>query len=288
MKIALVLGGGGANGSYQVGVLKALLEKELLKDLQLVSGTSIGALNGSLIQSGHNYEEILDIWEMIDKNLLYRRGTDEEELSDILGRFGLYSQQEMYELVTSKVNKNRITKSKIKGYVTVTRVNSREVIKAESRSRFEKKYVYLNDKENPFEYILASTAIPIVFKPVVIDDVSYVDGGLLDNLPIEVALKEKADVIIVVGLRPGYKLDKYFDNNLILNFSPSKRIALTPLSHLDFSEEHMVSKLERGYHEALHMIRELEKAEIIINGKFNQETKGLYQINKNYELTKSE
>ena len=44
-KIGLVLGGGGAKGAYQVGVLKALKEYKLLKHVKMVSGTSIGALN---------------------------------------------------------------------------------------------------------------------------------------------------------------------------------------------------------------------------------------------------
>lgn len=287
MKLALVLGGGGANGSYQVGVLKALLEENLLKDLNIIAGTSIGALNGSLIQCGFSYEEIVKVWEMIDKDLLYRNNQD-LEAGGFLGDFGIYNQQEMYQLVTERVKATKITKSKIKGFVTVTRVNSRETVKVKKKSRFEKKYVYLNDKENPFPYILASTAIPIVFKPVVIDEVSYVDGGLLDNLPVTVAVEEKANVIIVVGLKPGYKLEKYYDNNLILNFSPYRRIALTFLSHLDFSESHLQSNLERGYHEAIHLIRELEKEGVIVNGEFNKDIKGLYQLNKKYELERSE
>lgn len=287
MKLALVLGGGGANGSYQVGVLKALLEENLLKDLKIIAGTSIGALNGSLIQGGFTYEQIVQVWEMIDKDLLYRNSHDLES-NEYLGDFGIYNQQEMYQLVTEKIKVTKITKSNIKGFVTVTRVNNRETIKVKKKSRFEKKYIYLNDKENPFPYILASTAIPIVFKPVVIDEVSYVDGGLLDNLPVTVAVEEKANVIIVVGLRPGYKLDKYHDDNLILNFSPYKRIALTFLSHLDFSESHLTTNLERGYHEAIHFIRELEKAGVIKDGVIDKDYKGLYQLNKKYELEKSE
>ena len=62
---ALVLGGGGSRGSYQVGALKAL--KELNIEFDIVSGTSIGALNGCLVVQD-DYEYMYDIWNTISIN----------------------------------------------------------------------------------------------------------------------------------------------------------------------------------------------------------------------------
>ena len=62
-KTALVLGGGGARGSYQIGVWQGLLELGI--DFQIVTGTSVGALNGGLIVQG-DYQAVKEMWQAID------------------------------------------------------------------------------------------------------------------------------------------------------------------------------------------------------------------------------
>ena len=50
--LALVLGGGGAKGSYQIGVWKALIDMDIAKDIKIITGTSIGSLNGAFVAQG--------------------------------------------------------------------------------------------------------------------------------------------------------------------------------------------------------------------------------------------
>lgn len=59
-KTAVVLAGGGSRGAYQIGVWKALREMGI--EYQLVTGTSVGALNGALMVQG-DYEKALSVWE---------------------------------------------------------------------------------------------------------------------------------------------------------------------------------------------------------------------------------
>ena len=68
-KIGLVLSGGGAKGAYQVGVVKALLEKNVAMDC--IAGTSIGALNGSILASAPDltvgFERLEKVWQRISE-----------------------------------------------------------------------------------------------------------------------------------------------------------------------------------------------------------------------------
>ena len=62
-KIGLALGGGGARGSYQIGILKALEEANILQDIHHISGTSIGSINTLMVMAKVSYDRMIEIWE---------------------------------------------------------------------------------------------------------------------------------------------------------------------------------------------------------------------------------
>ena len=68
MKTALVLAGGGSRGAYQIGVWQALRELRITVDI--VTGTSVGALNGALIAQD-SFEEAVALWEEIDTSMVF-------------------------------------------------------------------------------------------------------------------------------------------------------------------------------------------------------------------------
>ena len=74
-KLALVLGGGGSKGAYQIGAWKAL--RELGISFDLVVGTSIGALNGALMAQG-SYERAVELWESIEYSKIFAGDRAEE------------------------------------------------------------------------------------------------------------------------------------------------------------------------------------------------------------------
>ena len=62
MKVGLSLGGGGAKGAYQIGVLKALEEYNLIDSINVISGVSIGAINAYFYLCSNNSQTVYDIW----------------------------------------------------------------------------------------------------------------------------------------------------------------------------------------------------------------------------------
>ncbi|WP_455528075.1 patatin-like phospholipase family protein [Huintestinicola sp.] len=77
-KFSLALCGGGGKGAYQIGVWKALKELDMAKDLEAVSGTSVGALNAVLIALG-DFENAQRIWKNIRPETLLSLSTSNEQ-----------------------------------------------------------------------------------------------------------------------------------------------------------------------------------------------------------------
>src|SRR5690554_251236 len=71
IKVGLMLGGGGAKGSYQLGVIRALEELNLLKHIDAISGVSIGAINTLLLMSKKKHHEMVDIWKIMDSENVF-------------------------------------------------------------------------------------------------------------------------------------------------------------------------------------------------------------------------
>src|SRR5690554_4249715 len=110
MKLGLALGGGGARGSYQIGVIKALIESGLLEDLKIVAGTSIGAINACLVMGELSFEQMESIWMHLDNNELY--GSIDRFKQD---KLGIFNQRRMYDSLVKLQSKDEIINSKIKG-----------------------------------------------------------------------------------------------------------------------------------------------------------------------------
>jgi NTE family protein len=206
-KIGLVLGGGGAKGAAEVGVLKVLEEVGVKHDY--IVGTSIGSIVGGLYAAGYTATELETMFKTQEwLSLLTDRDAD---LSN-----------EPY------TTKNGITY--IFGFPIIDSKNSRGVgmIKGERiehvlDSMLKEKGVKLIERlkipfccvaadiHNAEEVVLskgsvasamrASMAIPGIFKPVKKGDCLLVDGGMLNNLPVDVCKSMGADIIIAVDLQ---------------------------------------------------------------------------------------
>src|SRR5690554_3239262 len=272
MKLGLTLGGGGAKGSYQIGVLKALIEEGLLNDLKVVSGTSIGAFNACLVMERLSYEKMESIWLQIDNHEIYNG----------LNRFkqdklGLFDQTRMYEILIANQQKEILRSSNIKGLVVASKVKELSLLKQISKHNMEEKVFHINKLKDPHRAVLASSSVPIVFGPTKIHNNYYVDGGLLNNLPINLLLKEKCNVIIVISLSPTGDLSNYNNNNLLIDFSPKTKLVKTIIGSLNFSEDSLITRINQGYNDAKALINYLKENDIIVNSKFNLNKKGIYK-----------
>lgn len=273
-KIGLVLGGGGSRGSYQLGVLKALYEHNLLNNLKVVAGTSIGSINGCLVIQKLSFEEMLDVWKEINNKTIYKDGLSRFKAD----KLGLYDQTIMYDILVSKRDDSTIKTSDIKGYAAVTKINDYKLSKVFTKADMESMIINLNKANDPYKVILASASIPVVFGPTEIDGEQYLDGGLLNNLPINALNDEDCDVIILVGLEPHNEVITV-DKRLVIDFSPVNKLTKTSFGMLDFNETTLERLIEEGYNAAQELIASLKDNRVITNNEWNLNIYGSYTLN---------
>jgi NTE family protein len=254
-KIGLALGGGGARGSYQIGVLKALHDEGILKNILNISGTSIGAINTLMVMANLTFEKMIELWERIDNSQIYGQGLDRYKLD----KQGLFSIQELYEKLSKEISLSEIRASKIQGYATAAKIHKGSRIEQVLIHRMEKEVFHLNDFKDPHRAVLASASIPVLFGSVDIDDDKYVDGGAKDNCPIEPLLNEGCDVIIAVPI-DGYFHPKKYDkeNILLINIESKKLFNFIPYDILDFKPDAVKNKVEYGYQMGKFMVSKLK------------------------------
>jgi len=208
-KIGLVLGGGGARGYAHVGVLKKLEEMRIPYDY--IAGTSMGSIVGGFVATGMESDELAQVVREADWDDLFKDKTEREDLpfrrkgDDSLGLFGpklgigkdssllpkgVVSGQKvifMFESVTSqRVNTSDFDQLPIPYRAVATDIVSGDMI-------------VIGDGELSMA-MRASMAVPGIFDPIPRDDALLVDGGLVRNLPIDVARDMGADVVIAVDV----------------------------------------------------------------------------------------
>lgn len=274
MKIGIALGGGGAKGSYQIGVFKALTQTGLIKYVKTVSGTSIGALNASLLMGKMAIDEMVEVWKSIDNKLLY---TSIDRFKD--DKLGVFDQKTMYNILTDKQDKSLVLESHIDGYVVLSKLKDNKIMHQLNTKDVSQKVVHLNKQNDPYQYILASASVPIVFGPTKIGDDYYVDGGLVDNLPVNVLIDKGCEIIFTVGLNPFLKLDEFAKNALIIDLSPPKKLGKTLLTMFDFNPKYIEERMDYGYRYTMDVIDFLIQEKVLSETfKFDLSKKGLYTL----------
>lgn len=177
MKIGVALGGGAAKGLSHIGVLKALAEAGI--EIDIVSGTSVGALVGAAYAAGalEELEKLALTLKLRDIPLL---------MSPALSRQGLFSGRNALELLSTVI-----------GVSTIEELDKRFAAVSVDLNKMELVTFQEGDLKTA---IRASIAIPILFTPVLFEDRVLVDGGTLEPVPVEAAFALGADVVIAVDL----------------------------------------------------------------------------------------
>jgi NTE family protein len=159
-KTGLVLSGGGARGFAHLGVIIALNEAGIYP--QVISGTSAGALIGVLYADGYTPADILN---MLNAN------TSFHYIRPTVPREGLLQISGIIRILKDNLRAKNFEELKIPLIVAATNLNRGQI-------------VYFSSGEL-LQPVIASASIPVLFKPVIINKEYYVDGGVLDNLPIK-------------------------------------------------------------------------------------------------------
>lgn len=189
IKRAVVLGGGGSRGAYQVGCWRAMEEAGM--DYHVVTGTSVGALNGGMMVQ-RRLDDAWKIWSGLDVSRILTDMPDPDDtlktLQTFAGRFikeGGADFGPLETLAKQVMDEDRIRASGIDyGIVTVDLTT--------------RKPVELLLGEMPqgsvADYMLASATCFPAFRPKELDGSLYIDGGYYDNLPVNLALRSRVAV----------------------------------------------------------------------------------------------
>ncbi len=254
----VALEGGGAKGAFHMGAIKALMENGY--EFGAVTGTSIGALNGAIIAQG-DAEAGYKMWESINMSTLF--DIDEEyydklankdidkstllyfasKIKEVIENKGINTSK-MREVIETLVDEEKLRNSPIDfGLVTVS-LNDFKPIEL-FKDQIPKGQI--ND------YLMASANFP-GFAPKTIDGKHFADGGLYDNLPLNLLASRGYKEIIAIrthGVGISQKT-KYKDLHII-EITPSEDLGST------FAFDHsLISKnLEMGCYDALRVIKGL-------------------------------
>lgn len=262
MKIGMVFNGGGGKGAYQIGVMKAILSLGLDRHIQAISGTSVGALNAAFFING-DFQLAERTWLTIspDKILSVKSSSIVNSLSETgflvdnsriqryanaLEGYGIFSRKGMLQIMEESINLQKISSSSIPFYTTCVELPS-----------FEKRYFRLNDL--PLEHIktllLATSAIPVVFPPESLNRKLYIDGGILDNSPVQPLYDEGCDIIIVAALnRYDIIQKKQFANAKIIEIIPQESQGNLFNGTLQFTAKSAKRRIQHGFEDAMRIL----------------------------------
>lgn len=174
-RLGLALSGGGTRGLAHIGVLQALEGSGIRPDY--LSGTSIGAFAAALYAFGVPLKEIRRVGQ----------GMSPVNVSKLkLSRFALFSNEELARLIQSKIGKARIEEALIPLAIIAVDIGTGE------------KFVLRQGEVAPA--VMASNAVPGIYRPVIIEGRMMVDGGIMEDVPISPLRPMGADTVVAVNL----------------------------------------------------------------------------------------
>lgn len=201
---ALVLGGGGARGAYQIGVWQALKELEI--PITLITGTSVGALNGALILQD-DFDAAKEMWEKIttEKILSFPVANNSADtFGGLLNQISAFtlaaiqsrgvSTQPLQQLIKDTFSLEKMQQSPLDFYLAVTELPG-----------MTEKVVRFSECPDQWQsWLLASASFFPAMAAARIDGHYFVDGGYRNNIPVDLACAHGATECIVVDVKgPG-------------------------------------------------------------------------------------
>jgi len=220
-KRAVVFSGGGAKGGYQIGVWKALREIGFVPDI--VTGTSVGAMNGALMAAG-KYEEACEIWENMSMDSVFSLFADASET-------GSLTREECFSRLSKEILRGGADceplRIKVKSLMDEDLLRGSDIEFGLVTTKFPNiRPVKLFISDIPYgevaDYILASSACFPFIKSVKIRDKTFIDGGYSDNMPLQMAIDRGADDIVTVNIGK-MALQKYRDNGALIRYIQNRR-----------------------------------------------------------------
>lgn len=250
----LVLAGGGTRGAYQVGAWKAL--QELNIKIKGIAGASIGALNGALFLQ-NDYAMVSKMYETIKiNNVMKISGVDGNknifDLSNIFNLASNYRKQNgidntpLRKMIEKYIDMDKLYNSPIDFGLVTYSVKSRQPLQ---------KFKNEIPKEEMVNYLLASSCFPI-FRPQIINNEEYYDGGLYDSAPTNMLIDKGYKNIILVDIA-GVGLSRKLSTNkgiYLKIIRPSEDLGGT----FDFNHTRIVNNIKLGYLDTMRAFNKLQ------------------------------
>ncbi|MGI6593920.1 MAG: patatin-like phospholipase family protein [Christensenellales bacterium] len=254
----LVLEGGGVKGAFHAGVLKALFDYKHKCTFNGVVGTSIGALNGALIAQ-NDFQSCYNLWEKVTPSLVI--DVDDSEIGKaIAGHYSIstikyflktayktignkgFSIDKLKELVDEYIDEEKIRNSKIIfGLVTVNITDNWEALE-----------LFVEDIPvgKIGAYIMASAYYPAFNRPE-INGKRYIDGGIYNNLPINLLIRKGFENLLVIRTMSKMPNKNTIDGSIQIDYiEPSEDLGRS----FDFTKKHVAYLLKLGYFDGLRYI----------------------------------
>lgn len=240
---AIVLSGGGSKGSYQIGVWRALRKLHIRYDI--VTGTSVGALNGALMVQ-NKFHKAIKLWSKINMQLLFGdEATNSTKITDVLNMYrinffknGGMDVKILEDVIDKYIDKDTFYNSKIDFGLVAVNLSGKKAV------QMKKKDI---PKDKLTDYLMASASCYPAFQKKDIDGNKFIDGGIFDNMPINLAIDLGADSIIAVDLcAPGVKArpKKHVDT---ITIKPNNKLT----NFLNFYEEGSIRNIKFGYNDTM-------------------------------------
>jgi NTE family protein len=179
-RIALVLGGGAARGFAHVGVIRVLEQEKI--PIDMIIGTSAGSLVGAIYASERDLFQLEWMaYQMKEEDLF--------DFSIVYSKMGPVQGEKLEEFIRSRLKVKNLEDLTLPLYPVATDLMTGETVTLE--------------KGSIARAVRASSAIPGIFVPVRFAGRTLVDGGVTDNVPVDIAAKKGADLIIAVNISKG-------------------------------------------------------------------------------------
>ncbi len=193
--IGWAFSGGGNRGPVQVGAMRALFEAGIAPDLLV--GTSAGALNAAFLAtdpSPAGVEKLARIWLKTRSQDIFPEGFLTHAFRFITGKDSLNSNTALKNYIARNIPTGIETFGdlRIKLYLTTADLQTAQL------------FLYGDDpRARLLDAVLASTALPVQWPPIVFNGHQYVDGGVVANVPISIAIDRGADTVYALDLESG-------------------------------------------------------------------------------------
>ena len=256
----LALEGGGARGAYQAGAIKALNQRKIFFDG--VAGTSIGSINAALYACG-NFDALYNLWLQMDSKYIFgiegellknisKRNFKLDEIrnglgsvSKIIKNLGV-DNSNVKKLLEKNIDENKLRENDVNFGLITYNLSDRKPVEITKNDIPKGKLV---------EYILASAYLPIFKFERIIDDKYYIDGGIYQNCPIDMFIKDGYDEVYVIRnwINRKLKYDKKSKTKINI-ITPSEDLG----SIITFEKSVSEYRMNLGYYDTIKFLDKLD------------------------------